>query len=134
MTTVILVLHIVLAAAMIGIILIQRSEGGALGMGGGNMGGLMSARGTANLLTRVTGILATSFFVTTLVLAIIFKGAQKTKSILDVEETAPALEVPLAQDSEPLKSEKKESDTPVTPDVPVAGSQTSASSEKTPKN
>jgi preprotein translocase subunit SecG len=98
MTTGILVLHIILAVAMIGIILLQRNEGGALGMGGSNsMGGLMSTRGTANLLTHVTAVLATSFFVTTIVLALMFKGSHKPKSILD-EETKPAVEqqVPVA--------------------------------------
>ncbi len=89
MTTGILVFHIFIAALMIGIILFQRNEGGALGMGGSNsMGGLMTSRGTANLLTRTTAVLATTFFVTTILLALMFKGAHKSTSIL--EETAPA--------------------------------------------
>jgi preprotein translocase subunit SecG len=71
MITVVLVVHVLIAAAMVGVILIQRSEGGALsGLGGGTMGGLMSARGTANLLTRATAILAGCFFATSLLLAI----------------------------------------------------------------
>src|SRR3954465_13035439 len=53
MITIVLVVHLLIASAMVGVILIQRSEGGALGgLGGGTMGGMMSARGTANLLTR----------------------------------------------------------------------------------
>ena len=59
MITVLLVIHLLIATAMVGVILIQRSEGGALGgLGGGTMGGMMTARGTANLLTRTTAILA----------------------------------------------------------------------------
>lgn len=75
---------------MIALVLFQKSEGGALGMGGssgGGLGGFMSARGTANLLTRATGILATLFFLTTLGLAILFKGGATQKSIL--EDVAP---------------------------------------------
>ena len=72
MTTVLLVVHLLIAAAMVGVILIQRSEGGALGgLGGGTMGGMMTARGTANLLTRTTAILAACFIGTSLVLAIL---------------------------------------------------------------
>ncbi len=79
-STVLLVAHIIFVAIMIGLILIQKSEGGALGMGGGN---LMSARGSANLLTRSTGVMATLFFVSTILLAISFKGSKSSQSILD---------------------------------------------------
>jgi len=96
MTTVVLVFHIILALAMVGLILIQKNEGGGLGMGSGTMGGLMTTRGTANLLTRATGILAGLFFATTLLLAILFKGAHKAQSILDhPDATKPAIEVPI---------------------------------------
>ena len=72
MITVVLVIHLLIATAMVGVILIQRSEGGALsGLGGGTMGGMMTARGTANLLTRATAILAGCFIATSLVLAIL---------------------------------------------------------------
>ena len=65
MITVLLVIHLLIATAMVGVILIQRSEGGALGgLGGGTMGGMMTARGTANLLTRTTAILAACFICT----------------------------------------------------------------------
>jgi preprotein translocase subunit SecG len=89
MTTVLLTIHIIIAIALVGIILIQKNEGGGLGIGGGGgtMGGLMSARGTANLLTHVTAVLATLFFLSTLGLAIVFKGGNKPKSILDVPAT-----------------------------------------------
>lgn len=76
METVILVIHLMLVAAMIGIILMQRSEGGALGIGGG--GNFMAARGTGNVLTRATTILAAGFFVTSIVLTFIARNAGDT--------------------------------------------------------
>ncbi len=95
MTTVILVIHLLLAIAMVGTVLLQRSEGGGLGMGGGGggggMGGFMTGRETANLLTRVTAVLAALFFSTSLVLAIMAGGDRQTRSILDqpvIEEPA----------------------------------------------
>ncbi len=84
MITVLLVIHLLIATAMVGVILIQRSEGGALGgLGGGTMGGMMSARGTANLLTRTTAILAACFIATSMVLAILAGHANRGSSILD---------------------------------------------------
>ena len=98
MITVVLVIHLIVATAMVGVILIQRSEGGALsGLGGGNLGGIMTARGTANLLTRVTAILAGSFMVTSLALAILAGQANRGSSILD--HTTPA-EAPAPQPHE----------------------------------
>lgn len=85
MVNALLVIHIILAVCMIALVLLQKSEGGALGMGGGSgggMGGFMSARGTANLLTRTTGVLATLFFLTTVGLAVLYKGGAN-RSILD---------------------------------------------------
>lgn len=86
MMTFLLVVHILLALALIGVILMQRSEGGALGMGGGG-GGFMTARGTANLLSRTTAILATLFIISSIVLAILAGGHSRPTSILD---SAPA--------------------------------------------
>lgn len=108
MTTVVLVFHIILAIAMVGIILLQKNEGGGLGMGSGTMGGLMTSRGTANLLTRTTAILAGLFFLTTLLLAILFKGAHKAHSILDhPDATKPAIEVPVEPAPPVVASENK---------------------------
>ncbi len=67
MQTVIIVVHLMIVAVLIGTVLLQKSEGGGLGMGGG--AGFMSSRGTANLLTRTTAILAAGFFVTSLLLS-----------------------------------------------------------------
>ncbi|HUT51157.1 MAG TPA: preprotein translocase subunit SecG [Alphaproteobacteria bacterium] len=70
MEVILLVIHLILALALIGVILIQRSEGGALGIGGGGggMGGFMTGRATANLLTRATAIIAAGFFLTSMAL------------------------------------------------------------------
>jgi preprotein translocase subunit SecG len=84
MITVLLVIHLLIAAALVGVVLLQRSEGGALGIGGG--GGFMTGRGTANLLTRVTASLAAAFFVTSLLLTLLARP-ERPRSILD---TAPA--------------------------------------------
>lgn len=113
MTTVLLTIHIIIAIALVGIILIQKNEGGGLGIGGGGgtMGGLMSARGTANLLTHVTAVLATLFFLSTLGLAIVFKGGNKPKSILDV----PATTAPIV----PGESPKQPSEALTSPIVPA---------------
>ena len=90
MTTVLLVVHLLIAAAMVGVILIQRSEGGALGgLGGGTMGGMMTARGTANLLTRTTAILAACFIATSMALAILAGHEKRGGSLLD-RPVAPA--------------------------------------------
>lgn len=88
MVTVILVIHVLIAIALTGVILMQRSEGGALGMGGGGgggggMGGLMTGRGAANLLTRTTAILAACFFATSILLAILVGSGRESGSILD---------------------------------------------------
>jgi len=71
MKSLILLVHFFLSAGLIGLILMQRSEGGALGIGGGGPGGLMSGRGAANLLTRTTSILAAGFFVTSILLTVV---------------------------------------------------------------
>ena len=88
METLVLTVHILIALALIGVVLLQRSEGGGLGIGGGGGGGgagggVMTARGTANLLTRVTAILAACFFATSLVLAIMAGAGRESVSIID---------------------------------------------------
>ena len=93
MTTVLLVIHLLVALALVGVILLQRSEGGALGIGGGGggggFGGLMTGRGTANLLTRTTAILAVCFIATSMLLAILAGRAQGPTSIFDTAPMAP---------------------------------------------
>jgi preprotein translocase subunit SecG len=90
MTTGVLIIHVLLAVALVGVILVQRSEGGALGgLGGGTFGGLMTGRGTANLLTRTTAILAACFLGTSLVLALLAGHAGRAPSILDLPVQPP---------------------------------------------
>lgn len=81
MQTVLIVIHLMIVLALVGVVLIQRSEGGGLGVGGGS--GFMSARGTANALTRTTAILATLFFITSLGLGLLARYESKPTDILD---------------------------------------------------
>src|SRR5436190_22155205 len=69
MQTVVVVVHLFIVLALIGVVLLQKSEGGGLGIGGG--GGFMTSRGSANVLTRATAMLAAAFFATSLLLSII---------------------------------------------------------------
>lgn len=81
MQTVIIVVHLMIVLALVGVVLLQRSEGGGLGIGGGS--GFMTARGAANALTRATAILAALFFVTSLSLSIIARYGERETDILD---------------------------------------------------
>lgn len=71
MAPVLLLLHLFIALALVGVVLLQKSEGGALGIGGGGGGGFLTGRGTANLLTRATAGLAAAFFITSTALTIL---------------------------------------------------------------
>ncbi|WFU37721.1 preprotein translocase subunit SecG [Bradyrhizobium sp. CB82] len=90
MQTVVIVIHLMIVAVMIGAVLLQKSEGGGLGMGGG--AGFMSSRGTANLLTRTTAVLAVGFFVTSLFLSWYAGYDRKPSSIIGqpASQTQPA--------------------------------------------
>lgn len=100
MQTVVIVVHLMIVAALILVVLLQRSEGGGLGVGGG--GGFMSGRGTANLLTRTTAILAVGFFITSLLLSWLASLDRKPASIIG------GASAPISQ--------------PNTPSPPVSGS------------
>ena len=80
MQTVVIVIHLMIVAVLIGTVLLQKSEGGGLGMGGG--AGFMSSRGTANLLSRTTAVLAAGFFVTSLFLSWLASYNRAPSSIL----------------------------------------------------
>jgi preprotein translocase subunit SecG len=82
MMTVLLVIHLMIAAALVGVVLMQRSEGGALGIGGGG-GGFLTGRGQANLLTRVTAGLAAAFFATSILLSILAGRTAPQTSVFD---------------------------------------------------
>jgi preprotein translocase subunit SecG len=86
MITVLLVVHVMVAMALVGVILLQRSEGGALGIGGG--GGFMTSRSAGNALTKTTAVLAAGFFATSLALSIMAGQHGQPSSVL-APETAP---------------------------------------------
>lgn len=138
MIKVLLVLHVFVTIALIGVVLIQRSEGGGLGLGGGQgMGSFMSGRGTANLLTRTTAILGTAFFALSLALALLYKGGTQNSNaaILNTPAsqqapapTAPAPATPVTPQSLPQTPadafpapQPPASGNPATPAVPGPG-------------
>ncbi len=97
--TFLLVVHILITVALVGVILLQKSEGGGLGIGGGTGGGLMTARGAANLLTRSTTVLGTLFIASSIVLAVLAAGTNKPQKIdtslaVDARPLAPLGGVP----------------------------------------
>ncbi len=95
--TVLLVLHLMIAAALVGVVLLQKSEGGALGIGGGGGGGFLTGRGTANLLTRATAGLAAAFFMTSIALTILANRSAPTGSAFDAAPAGtPAAPAPCA--------------------------------------
>jgi preprotein translocase subunit SecG len=123
MQTVIIVVHLMIVAVLIGAVLLQKSEGGGLGMGGG--AGFMSSRGTANLLTRTTAILAVGFFATSLLLNWMASYDRKPASLITGQP--PAQSQPAAPTSGGVLDTLKKSDqqsqggaaTPVAP--PTSG-------------
>ena len=100
MQAVLLVVHVIIALALIGMILIQRSDSDGFGLGSGSGSNFMSGRGTANFLTRTTAILATLFIVNSLVLGVMAAHHSKPASIVDVIEEQ-------AKDA-PVAAEKKD--------------------------
>lgn len=91
MQTVLIVVHLIIVLALVGVVLVQRSEGGGLGLGGGGgVSGFMTGRGQTNVLTRTTAILATLFFLTSLALSIM-AGFQRTPTSIF---TTPAGQAP----------------------------------------
>jgi len=113
MNTVLLLIHVMVAVALVGVILLQRSEGGALGIGGGG-GGFMTGRSAGNALTKTTAILAASFFATSLVLSILAGTHSAGPSILNPTGGAGGGLAPLEVPGGPA--------TPPAPAAPVAPS------------
>ncbi|HAQ35684.1 MAG: preprotein translocase subunit SecG [Maricaulis sp.] len=99
MTTVLLVIYLLVTLALVIVVLMQRSEGGALGMGGGP-GGMMTGRGAANVLTRTTMVLGVLFFIMPIALAIMLGSQTNNSSVFD-EIDANALPVPAAVEETP---------------------------------
>ncbi len=82
MQTVVIVIHLMIVLTLVGTVLLQKSEGGGLGIGGGGGGGFLSSRGTSNVLTRTTAILAGAFFATSLLLSILASMDRKPNTII----------------------------------------------------
>jgi preprotein translocase subunit SecG len=127
MQTVVIVIHLAIVAILIAIVLLQKSEGGGLGVGGG--AGFMSSRGTANLLTRTTAILAVGFFATSLLLSWLASYDRKPSSILGApaQQGQPAGATPVVPPSsggvfDTLKQadQKQQDQPPATPSGPEA--------------
>ena len=100
MLTVIIVIHLMLVIAMIGVVLLQKSEGGGL-VSGSTGGGFLTSRGTANVLSRTTALLAAGFFVTSLLLSWLASFQRHPASILN-PTGAPVQEGPVNPATAPL--------------------------------
>src|SRR5882762_8381674 len=116
------VIHILIALALVGVVMLQKSEGGALGMGGGGMSGFMTGRSTANLLTRTTAILAALFFATSVALVLIATHRGPARSLLDTPTTSgPAVPVPsIPTPGEPTTPAPVAPAAPAEPSAPAA--------------
>jgi preprotein translocase subunit SecG len=127
MQTVVIVIHLMIVVVLIGAVLLQKSEGGGLGMGGG--AGFMSSRGTANLLSRTTAILAVGFFATSLFLSWIAGYDRKPSSIIGTQ--APASQSQPAGGAQPVapptsggvldtlkKADEQQNQAPAAPQAP----------------
>lgn len=120
MTATLLVIHILLAISLIAVILVQRTSadgGGLMGGGGGsNMGGMLSVRGTANLLTRLTGIIATAFIGTSILLTILAGSHNHSRSITDqIKPVSVEQKAPDQKTSEPQPAGTTDKPTPSVP-------------------
>lgn len=108
-TTILLIVQLFVTLALIAVVLIQRSEGGGLGIGSSQgMGSFMTGRGTTNLLTRATGILAAIFMILCIAIAILNKGggSNKIDSILDKEPQTSQSQSQPANQPKPQQAEK----------------------------
>ena len=114
MQHVVIVIHLMLVLALIGVVLLQKSEGGGLGIG--STGGFMTSRGTANVLTRATAVLAGLFFATSLLLSILAGLTRKPTSILHGGPPAPTAPGPIG----PLSPRGFLKDLPAAPATPPA--------------
>ena len=92
MESVLIVIHLIIVVALATVVLLQRSEGGGLGIGGGGPTGMFTGRGQANLLTRMTAILGACFFATSVILSVIAAKGLNGGSALD--RAAPVSSVP----------------------------------------
>ena len=123
MQTVLIVIHLLVVIALVAVVLLQRSEGGALGIGGG--GGFMTGRGQANALSRATAILGALFFATSLIMSIIAGWSRAPRSIIDnaapsstsapADKTAPGQGGNLLDQLKKMQDERGGASAPVAP-------------------
>jgi|SRR5665213_1270333 len=126
MQTVIIVVHLMIVATLIATVLLQKSEGGGLGVGGG--AGFMSSRGTANLLTRTTAVLAAGFFATSLLLSWLASYSRAPTSIIGTpatQQSQPGGVVPISPPTsggllDSLKKSDQQQQNPPAPSGPQA--------------
>ena len=115
MQTILITIHLVVVIALVAVVILQRSEGGALGIGGGS--GFMTGRGQANALTRATAILGTLFFITSLGLTFLANTNRAPRSIFD--GVAPAGETAPGQPGGSLLDQLRQNEAPA-PQAPAA--------------
>ena len=121
MQTLLLVAELIIAVALIGFVLLQRSEGGGLGMGSSNSNGLITVRGSANLLTRTTAGLAAAFFVTSVLLVVLSNfGRQPQRSIIQDIPAGPVIPTTPAAPQVPVQPAAPTPSAPAAPSAPVA--------------
>jgi len=136
MTTVVLIIHLLVSICLIGLVLLQRSEGGALGMGGGGGGSLMSGRGAADALAKMTSVAGGFFLVTSLTLTVISGAATNSgSSVFDMlpQSEAPATIVPPASTpAEPATQDPTESSAPQAAETQLASVALPVTAQPTP--
>jgi preprotein translocase subunit SecG len=120
MQTVVIVIHLLVVLAMIGVVLLQKSEGGGLGIGGGGAGNFLTSRGTSNVLTKTTAGLAVAFFVTSLTLSILAGWGRQPTSVVrgTPAPTSPTAPGPAAPTSGPTILDQLRPQAPSGPQVP----------------
>ena len=134
MITVLLIVHLFVTLALIGVVLIQRSEGGGLGIGSSQgMGSFMSGRGTANLLTRTTSILATVFLLLSLGLALLNRGTGGVGHDLLEAPGSPRQAAPLGIATTPADRTVDPSASPVSGPTPRTDAPDTAPAPQTPQ-
>ena len=122
MSTVLLIIQLIISLILTGLILVQRSEGGALGIGGGGGGGLMSGRSATNSISRMTWILGTMFIINCLALSVVFNMENQNTSLIDDTNAVAPLTAPVdsSDTTNPLADETSTAESPTieaTPEV-----------------
>jgi preprotein translocase subunit SecG len=141
MSNVLLIILLIISVILTGLILIQRSEGGALGIGGGGGGGgggFMSGRGTANLVTRLTAVFGTAFMVVCLLISISFNYENRNRSLMDTTDAEQEILTNEKTENDPLNTvtDSAKDDTPLADDNSTAEAEekSDANAEEQPQD